>query len=113
MGFATTALYFGALHTMAIVGRVQDATLCKGLKKAGPTAATFEFGLTLEQGLSTGLAMVGAYFAGLFDRAAPGSLGPFLARNVIDIRGKDLLPFALRQVDLSTVGTRVYRVIFF
>ena len=45
MGFTAAALYFGTLHAVGIVRRIDYAGFADGLVKTGPAAAAFKFGV--------------------------------------------------------------------
>ena len=95
MGFAATAHHFGTVHTVRVVGLIDNASLGNGLVEAGPTAAAFEFGIAAEKGVSASCAVIGSHFIERFIFARPGAFGSFLAGDMEYIRGQDLFPFLI------------------
>jgi hypothetical protein len=83
---------------MGIIRRIYNTCFGDGLIKTGPSAATVEFGITLEERVSTGGAVVGAYFFGVFKGTGKRSFGTLLASDIKDIGGQDFLPFLVTEI---------------
>ncbi len=62
MGLAAAALYFGAVHSVGVVGQIDDAGFGDGLVKAGPAAAAVELGIADEQRVTAGYTVIGSFF---------------------------------------------------
>jgi hypothetical protein len=109
---ATAALHFGALHSMGVIGRINNASLADGLVKAGPAAAAFEFGIAFKQGVAANSAVIGSNFLAIFKLAGPGPLGALLPCNGVHIGRQYLSPFFFSDIHLRRVGAGINRVLF-
>jgi hypothetical protein len=83
---------------MGIIRRIDDTGFGNRLIETGPSAATVEFGITLEERVSTGGAMIGTYIFRVFKGTGKRSFCSFLPRDVIDIGRQDFLPFLLTEI---------------
>ena len=92
MGLAFSALYFCSLHAMAVVWCVDDAFFRDWFKKAGPSTATVEFGIALEQCVATSGTEIGSFFIKFFKFAGPGPFRSLLPGDIILLRCQDLFP---------------------
>ena len=99
VGFTSAADYFGATHSMGVVGVVDNAALADRLVKAGPATTAFELGIADEEGIAAGSTIISSLVLQGFQWAAPGPFGSFLAGHLVYIGGKDLLPLILADID--------------
>lgn len=102
--FASAALYFGAIHAMAVIGCIDHAAFADGFIKTWPAAATFKFRIAFEQRVATGGTVVGADLKMFFEGAAPRALGAFHAGDIVYVRRQDLFPFLLGQIQFGRIG---------
>ena len=94
MAAAAAAMYFGADHAPAPIGRGLDRAGL-GIVEARPAGAAVEFRLRDEQLLPAGGASEGAGAFFVIQRAAARPLGAVLAHDVKLFRREDFAPFRL------------------
>ena len=70
--FASSALYFGAIHSMGMIGRINDTALADRLIKTGPTAATLKFGIAPEQWIPADSTVIRSLLEKILVLAGPG-----------------------------------------
>lgn len=105
--FASTALYFGSIHAMRIIGSINDIAFSNGVVEAGPAAAALEFGIAFKERIATGCAEIGADLFAVFEGTGPGALGSFHPCDVKHVGWKHFFPFVFSEIDFGGVGMGV------
>ena len=111
VSLASAALYFRTRHAMAVIGCIDNAALADRLVKAWPSATAFKFCIAHEQSIAAGRTIKRSLVLHVLKRAASRPLGTLLTCDIVNIRGQDLLPFVLADIQLLCICIGINRII--
>ena len=104
MAVAAAAGNFGALHTIAVIGRINNAALCNGFKKAGPAAAAVKLSVAFKKRVTAYSAKIGAGIKRVPVLTGKSPFGTFFTGNIIYLFGQYFFPFFVAECYFTRIG---------
>jgi hypothetical protein len=109
--FAASAHDLRAIHAMAMIGRINDASIADRFVKAGPPTTTLELGVAPEQRIAAYGAIIGSDLFVFFQGTGIRPFRAFLPGYFIHILRKDLLPLLVGQIHGGIIVPGIGRVV--